>query len=161
MICQRQAQGGCSVTSFSLPGSSRLFDLLAALSLSMGLSYGGLHRWLLRGAAFGLALMRCKSCRRVAFTCGLLCTSHETQWLPPNIVRKIALLSHLASRFYIGPNHAARLFHQSTSGGVACQNMHVRLITFSHRESMEGDYGSSHSSPLPFSFHRTRCSYIR
>ena len=91
MIRRRQARGGCPVASFSFPGSSRLFNLLAALSLSMGLRDGGLHRWLLRGAALGLTLTCCKSRRRVAFARGLLCTSHETQWLPPNVVRKNSL----------------------------------------------------------------------
>ena len=84
---------------------------------------------------------------------GLLCTSHKTQWLSPNVVRKIACPFYDASRFYTGLNHVAQPFHQSETEGVAWQNMHVHVITFSHRESMEADYGLSHSSSSPFSFY--------
>ena len=34
---------------------------------------------------------------------------------------------------------------------MAWRNTHVHAITFSHRESMEADYGLSHSSSSPFS----------
>ena len=69
----------------------------------------------------------------------------------PNVVRKIACPFYDASRFYTGLNHAAEPFHQSETEGGAWQNTHVRVITFSRRESMEADYGSSHSSSSPFS----------
>ena len=84
---------------------------------------------------------------------GLLCTSHETQWLPPNIVRKIACPFYDASYFYTGLNHADEPFHQSETEGGAWQNTHVCIITFSRKESMEADYGLSHSSSSLFSLY--------
>ena len=84
---------------------------------------------------------------------GLLCTSHKIQWLPPNVVWKIACPFYDASCFYTGLNHVAQTFHQSETEGVAWWNTHVCVITFSHRESMEADYGLSHSSSSPFSFY--------
>ena len=98
-------------------------------------------------------LVCCKSWSRFAFTRGLLCMSHETPWLPPNVVRKIACPFYDVFRFYTGLNHAAQSFHQSETEGMAWRNAHVPLITFSHRESMEADYGSSHSSSSLFSFY--------
>ena len=70
---------------------------------------------------------------------GLLCMSHKTQWLPPNVVRKIACPFYDASHFYTGLNHAAQPCHQSETEGMAWQNTHMCVITFSHRESMEAD----------------------
>ena len=148
-----QARRSHSITPFPLSRGPWLLCLLTALSLPMRLWYGGLHFLLLWGAAHRSTLVGHKSCSRFAFTCSLLCMSHKTQWLPLNVVRKIACPFYDASRFYIGLNHVAQPFHQSASEGVAWRNMHVCIITFSHRESMEADYGSLHSSSLPFSLY--------